>query len=95
MPRQPGPRKVSFPAGDLLGVAPDWMREEVVAAVVAHQVAIDHHSTGTVFSRYAEHRQRSGSKRTSDKPSVSAPSSPNHSEIGDAALDPSPHIAVR
>ncbi len=60
IPHQPGPRQLFFPAGDLPGVAPARMSEEVVNAVVADQIAVDHYSSGTVFSRYPEHRPAFG-----------------------------------
>ncbi|MEE1799472.1 hypothetical protein PUR57_12435 [Streptomyces sp. JV176] len=56
VPCQPSTGDFSVPAGDLLGVASAWMGEEVVGAVVAIQVAVDHHGSGATFCRHPEQR---------------------------------------
>lgn len=70
------------------------MRGEVVGAVVADQVAVDHNSSGTVFGQHPGHRPVFGIEETSDRTSASASASPNHSGIGRSAHAPSLHIAV-
>lgn len=60
----PVPERPSSQCGDLLGVAPAWRGEEVVDAVVADQVAEDHHDSGTVFEAGTRNTgQCSGSNR--------------------------------